>query len=75
MNFDIPVLKDGIKRLDNQFQETSASPFMAAPSQEQATSRRWIIDVKGLNNPIDFIVIPVHTNESAAKKLRFSCPS
>jgi GxxExxY protein len=26
MNFNVPVLKDGIKRLVNQFQETSASP-------------------------------------------------
>jgi GxxExxY protein len=40
MNFNVPALKDGIKRLVNQFQELSASPFMAALSQEQATSRR-----------------------------------
>jgi len=26
LNFNVPVLKDGIKRLVNQFQETSASP-------------------------------------------------
>jgi GxxExxY protein len=26
MNFNVPTLKDGIKRLVNQFQETSASP-------------------------------------------------
>ena len=26
MNFNVPALKDGIKRLVNQFQETSASP-------------------------------------------------
>jgi hypothetical protein len=26
MNFDVPALKDGIKRLVNQFQEISASP-------------------------------------------------
>ncbi|HWR71766.1 MAG TPA: GxxExxY protein, partial [Nitrospirota bacterium] len=26
MNFNVPALKDGIKRLVNQFQESSASP-------------------------------------------------
>jgi len=28
MNFNVPALKDGIKRLVNQFQETSASPCL-----------------------------------------------
>lgn len=32
------VMKDGIKRILNQFQEFSASPFMAALWQQQATS-------------------------------------